>query len=299
MSMMRPVLNLWLRTIEKPHLTRIRDPRDLRHSFEKKAKLYFRAPFGSVFRSSRIADVPVLNVSARDVRPEAGPLMLYFHGGCYVFGSPKTHRAMLARLSKITGLPACLPDYRLAPEHPFPAALEDALAVYKALCDRPGGVILGGDSAGGGLVFALLADILAKGLPSPLGAFAFSPHTDFTFSGESFAANADADALLPAGRAREMAELYLADTAPDTPRASPLFADFTGAPPVWVTAGDTEILLDDTRRIAQRLRAQGVDVEEVIEADLPHVWMIFQGVLPEAAQTLKALAAWIRERAPG
>ena len=224
-------------------------------------------------------------------------MILYLHGGGYVFGSSDTHRAMLGRLSLLSGLPACLPDYRLAPEHPFPAAVDDALAVNAALAGRPGGVIIGGDSAGGGLALAVLAEILRQGGACPRAAFAFSPLTDMTFSAPSIAANAGSEVVLPAHRAQEIAELYLVGADPRDPRASPLFADFRGAPPVWLAASDSEILLDDTRRMAERLRKQGVEVHQQIGHDFPHVWPFFQPFLPEARTTLRALAGWLKARA--
>lgn len=296
MSLMRPVLNLWLRMTEKPHLVRTTQPVDLRKSFELKARLFFRAPRGTVFRDDVLVHEGSQVPAHWAVAPGAGagPVLLYFHGGGYVFGSPKTHRAMLARLSSLCGLPACLPDYRLAPEHAFPAAVEDALTAYRALGGHPGGVVLGGDSAGGGLELALLGEITRLGLAQPLGCFAFSPLTDLTFSGASLVQNAKADVVLPATRAPEMARRYLAGADADDPRASPLKADFKGAAPVWLAVGDTEILLDDTRRMARVLEAQGVPVQCKVEHDLPHVWPLFQGLLPEAHATLCQLAEWIK-----
>lgn len=294
MSLARHLLNPWLRVTEKRRLAHEHDPVALRRAFEARARIFFRAPRGTRYARERVSGVPVQRVSARHVAPEAGPLLLYFHGGGYAFGSSDTHRAMLGRLSSETGLPACLPDYRLAPEHAFPAAIEDALAVWRELAARPGGAVVGGDSAGGGLALALLGEILRQGLPAPRGCFALSPLTDLTFSGESMRANAATDVMLPASRAAETARLYLQGASAEDPRASPLFADFTDAPPVWLCAGDSEILLDDTRRMATHLRAQDVWVTEVIEHDLPHVWPFFHNILPEAKATLKDLAAWIR-----
>lgn len=294
MSFVRPILNLWLRWTEKTYLARATDPVEIRRSFEAKARIYFHAPFGTRFWSDTIAGRTVEWACARKVDAETGPLLLYFHGGAYVFGSPKTHRAMLARLSAKTGLPACLPSYRLAPEHPFPAAVEDALAVYKAVMARPGGVILGGDSAAGGLVLALHSLICHEGLMEPLGVFALSPLTDMTYSGESVVSQAEAEVILPAERVDEIADFYLNGGDATDPRVSPLFADFSGASPVWICAGDTEIFLDDTRRMTHRLRSQGVSVTEVIEHDLPHVWPLFHNILPEARKTLDQLAKWIR-----
>ena len=293
MSLLRPVLNTWLRLVEKPRLARAESHEALRQSFERQARLFFRGPRGSRYAEGTAGGVPVTRVAARGVADDAGPLVLHFHGGGYVFGSSRTHRAMLARLSALSGVPAWLPDYRLAPEHPFPAAVEDALAAWGAVAGRPGGVILGGDSAGGGLALALLAEIGRRGLPAPRGLYALSPLTDLTFSGASIGDNARADAVLPASRVSDMAAMYLPGGDADDPRASPLLADFTGAPPVWLTVGDTEILRDDTLRMAARLRAQGVAVEVTVEHDLPHVWPIFQPFLPEATATLRALAGWI------
>lgn len=294
MSLMRPVLNCWLRWTEKPHLARTSDVSRLRRSFETKARLFFRAPFGVGFESGALNKVPVLHVNPSD----AGPVILYVHGGAFVMGSPHTHKAMLARLSRETGLPVCMVAYRLAPEHVFPAALEDILSCYRALTDRPGGVVLGGDSAGGALVLATLAEILRQGLPTPNGVFAFSPVSDLTWSGESMSQNADAEVVLPVARVQDSFSLYLQGSDPQDPKASPLFADFLGAGPVWLCAGDTEILLDDTRRMTERLRAQGVAVTEVIARDLPHVWPLFHNILPEGRATLRSLAQWINSLSP-
>ncbi|GAB4291251.1 MAG: alpha/beta hydrolase [Roseovarius sp.] len=294
MSLARHFINAALRLSEKRALARVVHPRDLRASFALKARLLFRAPRGTRFARAELGGVPVQWVSAPGIARESGPVILYFHGGGYVMGSSDTHRAMLGRLSQLSGLAACLPDYRLAPEHPFPAALEDALACHARLVAHRAGVILGGDSAGGGLALALLAEILRRGMRRPLALFAFSPLTDLTFSGDSLRENARADPMLPAGRVHDLADFYLQGAAAEDPRASPLFADFTGAPPVWLTVSDTEILRDDTRRMAARLRAQGVAVSETIAHGLPHVWPFFQGWLPEAMTTLRELAGWLR-----
>ena len=304
MSFRLRLLNRALKLFEKPHLARA-EPFRLRRSFERKARLFFRPPRGSRFREDLLADagraIPALWALGRDVQGDpAKGMILYFHGGGFVFGSPRTHRAMLARLSGLAGLPACLPRYRLAPEHPFPAAFEDAVAAYRSILDRgvpANRIFLGGDSAGGGLAFSLLAAIRANGLPMPAAVFAFSPMLDFTFSGASFRENAARDVVLPASRAREMRALYLRDASPEDPRASPLFTDFPGACPAWLAVGDTEILLDDSRRMAQKLRAGGVDTALTIAHDHPHVWPMFHDFLPEAGATLGELAQWIRQRA--
>lgn len=299
MSIRLHLLNRFLRHLEKPKLMRARTPDDLRKPFEFKARVLFPVPRQTRFRDdvlqSGAHSVPAHWASAKDACDER--VILYFHGGGYVFGSPRTHRAMLARLSAMTGIAACLPEYRLAPENPFPAAIEDAMTAYHTLLDRgiaPDQIIMGGDSAGGGLVLALLGEIVARSLPKPAGVFALSPLVDLTFSGDSFVNNEQSDVMLPASRARDMARLYLQGAAPVDPRASPLQADFTGSPPVFLTVGDREILLDDTRRMAAHLRGQNIMVEDNIVPDHPHVWHIFQRILPEADQGLRDVAAWIK-----
>lgn len=293
MSLMKPILNAWLRYTEKPALERATDPALLRRSFERKARFYFHGPPGSDYACDRFGEVPVLWARARDVAQTRRPVILYFHGGAYIFGSPCTHRAMLAQISRRTDLPACLPAYRKAPEHPFPAAIEDAVAVYRELVAHSGGVVLGGDSAGGGLALALGLEIKRLGLPRPLGTFCLSPLTDFTFSHPSLRGNAQADVMLPAEAVTLALKMVMQGRPADDPLISPIRGDFRGGAPVWICVGDTEILLDDARLMADRLRAQGVETTLRIERDLPHVWPILHNLLPEAGVTLDQIADWI------
>lgn len=294
MSLPARLLNIWLPLTEKRHLSRAQDIAALRRLTDMKARLWLHPPFGTVFRDRRTGGRPALWVN-----PDSpGPLILYLHGGAYVMGGAATHRALAARLSRDAGLPLCLPHYRLAPEHPCPAALEDALAAYAAVAGHPGGVILGGDSAGGGLALALLSAILKGDLPPPLGLFAFSPWTDLSLSGTSCDENAARDVMLPVDRATECAALYLGDVRAEDPRASPVFADFPEPPPVWLTVSETEILRDDALRMADRLRTQGAEVSLTVEDDLPHVWPLFHALLPEGRATLRALAGWLRSLSP-
>ncbi|MEM7074774.1 MAG: alpha/beta hydrolase [Pseudomonadota bacterium] len=292
MSLVLPALNAWLRLTEKSHLNRIQDVQILRDSFERKARLFFHPPFGTQIRTTHVAGREALTLN-QDRCVETSPHLLYFHGGAFICGSPATHRAMIAWLSRAAQMPATLPRYRLAPEHPFPAALDDAIAIYDAFRDRHAHVVIGGDSAGGCLVLSLLGEILRSGRAAPSGVFAFSPLTDLTGSGQSMVANADREAVLPAGRLHEIARMYLAGVDPTDPRASPLFADHGGAPPVWLTVSDTEILFDDCTRLATRMRRVGVDVDLHVEHGLPHVWPLLHTVLPESRATLRRLAAWL------
>jgi monoterpene epsilon-lactone hydrolase len=297
MSWQKAILNPILKVVEKGQLARAKGPRALRKPFELKAKLFFHAPRGTEMEWFDLGGAQALRIAGEAFDPER--VILYFHGGGHVFGSPKTHSAMLAQLAKRVGCEAILPVYPLSPESVYPASLTALRAVYDGLLAqgmRSSQIVIGGDSAGGSLAMALLAQLLRDEAPLPAGVFAFSPLTDLTFSGASFQFNADADVFLPAERASEMAQMYLDGQDPTDPFVSPVFADFTGAPPVWLTVGDTEILLDDTRRLAANMKKQGVDVQMHIERDLPHVWPILHNVLPEGRATLDRLAGWINRR---
>ena len=300
MSLRRRILNFALRWSEKPYLRRA-DPLDLRERFEKMARFWFRPPRGLTFTERSFA-APSGQREALWIAPEnpkVNSVILYLHGGAFIFGSPDTHSAMLAKLAQLSGSMACLPRYRLAPEHPFPAGLDDALAAYQGLLKQgysADQIILGGDSAGGGLALALLHVLIADSQPLPAGVFCLSPLTDLTFSGESWAFNVEKEVLLPAERASELVAMYLGENDATDPRASPLFGDYTGAPPVYLAVGDSEILLDDTLRMAEKLRQCGIDVSCDVAQDLPHVWPLCQGLLPEADASLAQIADWIVAR---
>ena len=297
MSWQSRLINPTLRLIEKPQLARAKNPQALRRSFDFKARILFRPS-----RQVSVADWqdhPGLDVMPRDAKPDR--TILYFHGGGYIFGSPRSHAGLAGQIAVRTGARVILPDYPLAPEHPFPAAFDHALQAYQTVLQQVGSpdrIQIGGDSAGGGLALALNAWLAKENGLVPAGCFGFSPLTDLTFSGQSVMENANVDAYLPASRASDMASLYLNGSDPTDPRASPLFAAFTGAAPVWLTVGKTEILRDDTLRIAERIRSEGTSLDLLVEEDLPHVWPIFFRYLPEARATLDALGQWINQHWP-
>ncbi|WP_254694111.1 alpha/beta hydrolase [Sulfitobacter sp. SK012] len=271
-------------------------PMELRYNFEKQARLLFHAPRGTTKRWTALGGVDTLELTPRHVQQDR--VILYFHGGGFVFGSPETHAALAAQLAHRVKGRALLPRYRLAPEAVFPAAALDVRAAWDGLIADgvdPAHVVIGGDSAGGALAFGLLAQLCSEGAPMPGAVFGFSPLTDMTHSGESFVANAECDVILPAERAGEMAEIFLNGQPPDDPRCSPLHGQFHGAPPTWFTVGDTEILRDDARRLADVLRRDGAPVNLVERHDLPHVWPLMHNILPEARETLDALAEWIKQ----
>ncbi|MFN4100704.1 MAG: alpha/beta hydrolase fold domain-containing protein [Pararhodobacter sp.] len=268
----------------RPALARQTDPKAARARFARKAGRLFLAPPHSLMLEAQVGGVPGLWISNR---PRDMGVLLYFHGGAYLIGSPRTHSAMLAELAKRTGVRAFLPAYRLAPEHPFPAAFDDALAAYEglvALGHAPGSIVLGGDSAGGGLALALLSHLCRAGKP-PAGLFAFSPWTDLTLAGASLVTNAAREQVLPAHRLTEVRAMIMGGARPadaDDPRLSPLHASFPSPPPVLIHAADTEILRDDALRMRGRL--PGAEIK--LGGDLPHVWPILHNWLPEANETL-------------
>ena len=214
--------------------------------------------------------------------------LLYFHGGGYVSGNPGTHRRFVARLADAIDAEAWVPNYRIAPDHRFPAALDDAVAAYRALLADvdPSRLIVGGDSAGGGLAAALLLRLRDEGTPLPAGAMLFSPYTDLEHTAPSIFRNVASD-YLPVGEVRPNWE-YLGDHDPRDPYASPMYGDFSGLPPLLVFAGGREMILDDALRLTDAAQRDEVEVDLHIAYDMFHVWPAF---LPNHPDTHNALAA--------
>lgn len=281
-------------------MARAQGPAQLRRRLEMHAWWFFRIPRGTRTQWQALGDgqhrVDTFDVVPRNLSSDK--VVLYLHGGGFVFGSPKVYAALAGQLAQRLGARVVLPRYRLAPEHIFPAASDDVRAAWDGLLRSgiaPDRIVIGGDSAGGALTLSLLDRLAQEQGPMPAAAFCFSPLTDLTFSGESFRKNAKVEAVLPAERAHSMAEMYLQNGNPKDPQVSPIFGHFNGIAPVWITVGDTEILYDDARRMVQVLSESGVDVTFVEQQDLPHVWPLFHDILPEARQTLNDLADWIRQ----
>lgn len=223
-------------------------------------------------------------------------LILYVHGGAYVAGSARTHRELAGRLGATANVRVVSIDYRLAPEFPFPAAVNDVMRVYRwALAEghAADSIGLAGDSAGGGLVLAALACLRDAGDPLPAAAVCFSPWTDLAATGASMTANASTDPMLSGPSLQNAAALYLAGAAPNDPRASPLYADLTGLPPLLIQATDTEILFDDARRVAERARQAGVSVTFETWDDLIHVWQVFGPMLAEGREATEAAGRFL------
>jgi acetyl esterase/lipase len=232
--------------------------------------------------------------------PGAGadaPVLLYLHGGGYIACSPETHRSLVGSLVRRTRGRAYVPRYRLAPEHPFPAAIDDARAAYRYLLEEegvaPSQLIVAGDSAGGGLALATMLAVRDEGLPMPAGIVTFSPWTDLATTGHSLDENSERCAMFAGETIRRAAAFYVGTADPRTPLVSPLYGDFTGFPPMLVHASTDEVLRDDAIRVAERARAAGVTVELRLWRHVPHVWQFFAAVLPEARASLDATRAFI------
>jgi epsilon-lactone hydrolase len=223
-------------------------------------------------------------------------VILYLHGGAFVLRFPKAHGGMVGRWCRALGARALMVDYRLAPEHPFPAGVGDCHAAYRWLlaqgCD-PRSIVVAGDSAGGNLALAVLHEIKAAGEPMPACAVLLSPFVDFTLSGASLVTNERRDPMFTLRAAAAMRTLYAPAESFVDPSVSPLFGDFTGFPPMLFQVGSTEMLLDDTLRTAARAHAAGVPVEVEIWEKLPHVFQVVRS-LPQAAAAIDGIVRFVR-----
>jgi acetyl esterase/lipase len=225
----------------------------------------------------------------------------YFHGGGFVAGELGSRRPFASWISKATGCSVLLVDYRLAPEHPFPAAVEDALSSYRWMCKNgPDGespaskTFIGGDSAGGCLTLTTLLGLKNAGDNLPDAAFTLSPVTNLVTTGESSATRAGVDIILRPSHLKKFAELYLAGQDPLTPSASPIYGDLSGLPPILMQVGDAEILLDDSVRFAEKAEKAGVKVTLEVWPEMFHNWQMFGPVFPEAHQAIDRIGEFIR-----
>ena len=224
--------------------------------------------------------------------------ILYLHGGGYIMGSINTHRELIARLSKAAQARMLALDYRLAPEHPFPAPVEDATASYRWMLAqglKPSRIAVAGDSAGGGLTVAALVAFRDAGLPMPAAGIPISPWVDLEAIGESMKTRSSQDPIVKPEMIREIARVYLAGQNPRSPLAAPLYADLHGLPPLLIHVGDAEALLDDSKRLAERAKAAGVDVTLEVWPEMPHVWHLFAHFLPEGQQAIDRAGEFVRK----
>ncbi len=254
-------------------------------------------PAGTTVAPADADGVPAEWVVAPGASP--GRVLMYLHGGGYQLGSPATLRHLIGLLSAAASARVLSVDYRLAPEHPFPAAVEDALAAYRWLLagqTEPAAIAIAGDSSGGGLALGTLVALRDAGEAMPVAAAVISPWTDLALTGESLRTRAEAEVMVKSAGMPETAALYLNGADPRHPYASPLYADLRGLPPILIHVGDAELILDDSTRFAARAEAAGVDVTLEVWDEMPHVWHAFAGLLPEADQAVAGLGAWLDRR---
>jgi epsilon-lactone hydrolase len=303
MSLQNRALTWALRRWIKPKLCSNQE--DLLASRALSARVPFRAKLAPGWRIRPSDDTALagewIEPAAPAHRARHG-CILYFHGGGYVAMSPRTHRSLTSRLATWSDVMLFALDYRLAPEHPFPAALADAVAAYRALTVQlsPQHIVLGGDSAGGGLALATLLALRDEGATLPAAAVLFSPWTDLAATGASIVANAETDPLLRGSYTPQLAKYYLGNAPATDPLASPVYADLARLPPLFLQVGDTEMLLDDSRRIFANARGAGVEATLQIWRNVPHGWQVFAPVLPEARAALRQASAFIAGKlAPG
>jgi acetyl esterase/lipase len=226
-------------------------------------------------------------------------VLLYLHGGGYVVGSMYAARKLAGHLARAAGVRALVIDYRLAPEDPHPAPLEDAVTAYRWLLDegvQPGHVVLAGESAGGGLCTAAAIKLRDDGEPLPAAIVPISPWYDVELTGESVDENASTDVLVQRGLAETMADLFMGDGSPRDPLANPLHADLTGLPPVLIHVGSTEALLDDSRRFAARAEASGTDVTIEVVPDVQHAFPYSAGRTRKADRAVERIGDWVRPK---
>lgn len=258
-----------------------------------------RALMGFLMRSKAEKTVDIGGMQAEWVGdPSAQQTLLYLHGGGYVMCGPSTHRSLVRLLCRYAGIRALIPDYRLAPEHPYPAAIEDAEKAYDYLLAEgvhPASLFLAGDSAGGGLSLALMQKLREHQKIQPRALALMSPWTDMTFSGASHHERVERDPMLDMTRIRECTDFYCADEEDKSnPLVSPLFANLEGFPPMFVQVGSEEILYDDATRLVENAQQAGVEARLQVWEGMPHVHQIAAGMLPESKAALRDIAAFFR-----
>ncbi|MEM7373348.1 MAG: alpha/beta hydrolase [Bacteroidota bacterium] len=220
-------------------------------------------------------------------------VLLYLHGGGYAVGSPATHRGMAGRLAQTSGLKTLIIDYRLAPEHPFPAALEDASIAYHWLLAQGYQVLLAGDSAGGGLCMSLQLMLQQMEVPLPLACVCFSPWVDLSFASESAKRYQPKDPIVRASKIRDWAFAYADQTSLDHPFVSPIFGELGNLAPLLIHASTEEVLTDDAKRLAKRVQEQGGEVSIDMFHQVQHVWQLFWFFVPEANDSLRQAGTFL------
>ena len=277
------------RTLETP-------PATVRQKLKRIERFVPRPPAGTQTTAVDAGGLDAVRIAARQSRNDR--CVLYFHGGGYTNGSAPLFRDFTWRIAAAARACVLYFDYRLAPEHPFPAAVEDAVAAYRWLADRlePRHIAFMGDSAGGGLALATLHKLRDQGHALPAAVVAVSPWTDLALTGPSLRANAEADPMLRVDALPMLAGYYLAGADPTDPYASPLYGDPSGFPPTLIQVGSDEILHDDAARMADKMKAAGCEVEIEVWPRMPHAWHLYARILPEGRQAIEQIGTFLQRR---
>ena len=238
----------------------------------------------------------VAGIECRPVElADNAPILLYFHGGGFRIASALAYRSYGSHLAAVLGARVLLVEYRLAPEHKFPKAVDDCFAVWESLLAEgidTGRIVIAGDSAGGGLAASVTMHALADGV-LPAGVICCSPWVDLTITADTYDTNAESDKLFSRSSAEEAAPAYLGGADPMNPIASPLFGDWDGAPPLLILVGDAEVLLDDSRKLADVAKSAGVDVTLSVYPEMPHIWTMSYPAFPEAVEGVTEMAEFV------
>lgn len=286
-----------IRSLERPSAQPIEDQRADWEKASAEGRAMLPLPPDTVTDALDIDGVRVERVAVGKSDPDRAVLLL--HGGGFVSGSVNTHRGLAAQLAKASGAVVWTVDYRLAPEHPYPAGLDDALVTYLELISRYGAsrTSVVGDSAGGGLALTLLIEMRERGLPAPVAAALLSPWVDLSCSGESMRTKADVEFVVYDGEKglRASAAMYCPERDLQTGPWSPLWTDLSGLCPILIQVGDEEILLDDATRLEAQIMEHGGPVELQVWPGMVHAWQLFAPLLPEATQAIEAVAAFFTE----
>lgn len=299
MSLRAECLRLSLKTVKVLNAARKRReisiPR-VRNTLRLVEFIVPRPPAGTKTTTFDANGINAVEILVRQARTDRH--ILYFHGGGYAYGTAPLVRDFTWRLGAVAGAGVLYFDYRLAPEHPFPAAVEDASKIYRWLASRinPARIAFVGESAGGGLALATLQKMRDEKFSLPAAVAAISPWTDLALTGKSLHANAKADPMMRVERLPAFANQYLAGADPRHPYASPLYGDMSGLPPVLIQVGSDEILRDDSLRMAEKLRAAGRDVEFEEWPRMPHAWHHYARILPEGRQAIERIGEFVRSR---
>ena len=297
MSLRAELLRLGLRATFKQRNDVTPNIAQIRARLEKFKYLAPQPPKGTHATRLAMGGVPAIRVTTLQSRADCH--VLYLHGGGYVYGRPAHYRDFIWRIADAAAATVHVLDYRLGPEHPFPAAVDDAVGAYRSLLAAgadPRHLAIMGDSAGGGLTFATLLRLRDERDPLPAAAVTISPWTDLTLTSESCLRFAASDPMLSVGPAKVFARWYLGDADPKHPYASPLYGDPTGLPPSLIQVGSDEILRDDAVLWGERMRTAGVAAEIEVWPRMPHGWQLFARVVPEAQKAVRRIGAFLRSQ---